>query len=75
MQEYLDDGGICTTKYDAKYRNITVMISVNGVEVQCYRMIGDGIENLAVGDTITVTGMIENYKGHVNFSQGCALQK
>ena len=62
------------TKYNSQYKNITVVILVNGVEVECYRMLGDGIKDLAVGDTITVSGMIENYKGKIQFSQGSALQ-
>ncbi len=62
------------TKYSSQYKNITVIILVNGVEVECYRMLGDGIKDLAVGDTITVSGMIMNYKGKIQFCQGSALQ-
>ena len=61
------------SKYDSKYNNITVILQVNGVDVECYRLRGDGIKNLKVGDTISVTGMIENYKGSIQFSQGCVL--
>ena len=64
-----------TTKYDSKYKNVTLYISVNGVDVECYRMLGEGCDKVAVGDTITVSGMIENYKGKIQFSQGAMLQQ
>ena len=41
--------------------------------VQCYRLTGDGVANLAVGDTITVAGTIKNYKGTVEFDKNCQL--
>ena len=53
--------------YSAQYHNITVTIKVNGKNIQCYRMVGDGIEDIAVGDTITVSGIIENYNGKLEF--------
>ena len=54
-------------EYSAQYHNITVTIKVNGKNIQCYRMVGDGIEDIAVGDTITVSGIIENYNGKLEF--------
>ncbi len=62
--------------YSEQYGNITVNIVVNGLTdmvVQCYRLTGDGIENLAVGDEITVGGVIKNYKGTIEFDKGCTL--
>ena len=41
--------------------------------VQCYRLSGEGAKDLAVGDTITVTGTIKNYKGTIEFDKGCTL--
>jgi len=64
------------TAYSEKYGNITVNIVVNGLTdmvVQCYRLTGSGIEKLAVGDEITVGGVIKNYKGTVEFDKGCTL--
>ncbi len=64
------------TAYSEQYGNITVNIVVNGLEdmvVQCYRLTGDGVANLAVGDTITVAGTIKNYKGTVEFDKNCTL--
>ena len=49
---------------------------VNGLEdmvVQCYRLTGDGVATLAIGDEITVGGNIKNYKGTVEFDKGCTL--
>ena len=54
------------------YTSATCNISVNGTTVQCYRM--DGADtSLAVGDTITVTGYLMNFKGTIEFSQGCTM--
>lgn len=64
------------TAYSAEYGNITVTIVMGGVEeykVQCYRLTGEGAADLQVGDTITVTGTIKNYKGTIEFDKGCTL--
>lgn len=55
-------------EYDPDYQNITVTMDVNGTAIQCFRLTGDDIENIAVGDTITVTGNMENYGGKLEFS-------
>lgn len=55
-------------EYDPDYNNITVTIDVNGTKIQCFRLTGEGIELIAVGDTITVTGNMENYGGKLEFS-------
>ena len=62
--------------YSPDYKNITVNMVVAGLSdnwIQCYRLSGEGCEDLAVGDTITVTGMIKNYKGTIEFDKGCTL--
>lgn len=64
------------TEYSEEYKNITVTIVVAGMEdnkIQCYRLSGEGAAELAVGDTITVTGVIKNYKGTIEFDKGCTL--
>lgn len=64
------------TAYSADYKNITVTIVVDGKEdmpVQCFRLKGDGCENLAVGDAITVEGTFTNYNGTIEFAAGCAF--
>ena len=66
------------TAWNDQYGNITVTIKVSGKEakpIMCYRLKGDGAKDLAVGDTITVTGILKNYKGTVEFDAGCTLDK
>ena len=64
------------TVYSAEYKNITVTIAVEGAEdmpIMCYRLKGEGIEDLAVGNIITVTGTLKNYSGTIEFDAGCTL--
>ena len=64
------------TAYSPDYKNITVDMVVAGMadyQIQCYRLSGEGAEGLAIGDTITVTGTIKNYKGTIEFDKGCTL--
>ncbi len=61
------------TEYSEQYSNITVTIEVEGKAIQCFRLKGDGAATLAVGDTITVTGTLKNYKGTIEFDAGCTL--
>ena len=60
-------------KYTTEYKNVTVTMKVNGVRIKAYRMKGDGVEKVKVGDTITVSGQMENYGGVIEFSSGCAM--
>ncbi len=67
-----------TTEYNSAYKNITVIIEVENQELTCYRLRGDGAENLKVGDVITVTGRIKNYLHsngdcEIEFDQGCTF--
>lgn len=62
--------------YDAYYENITVTIAVPGREdkpIVCYRLQGDGAETLSEGALIRVCGYLLNYRGTVEFEQGCYL--
>ena len=64
------------TPYSAEYGNITVTIVVGGLTeypIQCYRLAGEGVDTLAVGEAITVEGVIKNYKGTIEFDAGCTL--
>ncbi|MBQ7358845.1 MAG: hypothetical protein IJW63_01980 [Lachnospiraceae bacterium] len=64
------------TAWSDEYQNITVTIVVAGLEdypIMCYRLSGEGAKDLAVGDVITVTGIIKNYKGTIEFDKGCTL--
>ena len=59
--------------YSEQYGNITVTIETEGQLLQCFRLKGDTAATLAVGDKITVTGYISNYKGAVQFGAGCTF--
>ncbi len=64
------------TPWSDQYKNITVTIVCDGDEahpMMCYRLAGDGADKLAIGDLITVTGKIKNYKGTIEFDAGCTL--
>ena len=41
--------------------------------IYCYKLQGDGIDTLQVGDTVTVYGKIKNYQGIVEFDKNCLL--
>ena len=69
--------------YSSSYKNISVVIAVEGLEdkpILCYRMIDNAnlsleysIADLIVGDTITVTGSIKNFKGTIEFDAKCTM--
>ncbi len=61
------------TAYNEQYNNVTVNIKIGETVIQCFRLIG-GAE-LQVGDVITVTGNIKNYKGTVEFDAKCTYSK
>ena len=64
------------TAWSEQYGNITVTIQVGELTdklIQCYRLKGDGAKDLKVGDKITVTGTLKNYKGTIEFDAGCTL--
>ncbi len=69
------------TPYSEQYKNVTVTIAVDGTDgktIECFRLKGEGAENLKVGDKITVTGTIKNYAdssetGKVEFDAGCTF--
>ena len=61
------------SEYSEQYGNITVNLDIDGQVFQCYRLKGEGVADLAVGDTITAAGIIKNYKGTIEFDAGCVL--
>ena len=61
------------TEYSEQYGNITVNIKVGEYIIQCFRLIGG--QDLKVGDIITVTGLLKNYKGTVEFDSKCTYTK
>lgn len=66
------------TPYSDDYKNITITIAIEGREdkpIHCYRLKGDGANALAAGDTVTVSGVVTNYGGKIQFNSGCKLDK
>ena len=66
------------TPYDPGYKNLTVTIIVGDLTdmpMKCYRLKGDGAENIKVGDTITVSGTLKNYNGTIEFDAGCMIDE
>ena len=64
------------TPYSEQYKNITVTIVIEGREdkpIMCFRLKGEGADALKEGDVITVTGLIKNYNGTIEFDSGCKL--
>ena len=64
------------TPYSEQYSNVTVTIVVDGREskpIKCYRLKGTNADKVAAGDLITVTGIIKNYNGTIEFDQGCEM--
>ena len=61
------------TKYSEQYGNITVNIQVADKEIQCFRLKGEGAETLKVGDKITVTGILKNFSGTIEFDRDCTF--
>ena len=62
--------------YSEQYGNITVNIQVGGLDdyiIQCYRLTGGA--DLQIGDVITVSGIIKDYKGTKEFDKGCTYEK
>ena len=64
------------TAWSDEYQNITVTIQVGELAdqpIQCFRLTGEGAKDLKEGDEITVTGILKNYKGTIEFDKGCVL--
>ncbi len=61
--------------YSPSYSTIQLTIVVGDMTdkpVVCYKLGGEGIDKVEVGDTITVTGPLKNYKDTYEFN-GCTL--
>lgn len=63
------------TPYDPNYDNITVNFRVEGTDIKCYRLKGNGIKDIKPNDTITVKGIIKNFNGIIEFDTGCTMTK
>lgn len=66
------------TAYSVQYKNITVTMNVPGTTnkpIIAYRLSGVGCDTMKVGDTITVKGLLMNYNGKYEFTNGCICTK
>lgn len=64
------------TAWSDTYGNISVTMVCAGAEnmpILCYRLKGEGAQDLQVGDIITVEGILKNYKGTIELDLGCQL--
>ena len=64
------------TPYDSGYKNLSMTIVIEGCEdkpLYCYRAKGEGADTLAVGDTVSVTGYLMNYKGGIQYGAGSII--
>ena len=64
------------TAWSDQYKNITVTIQVGDKAdklIQCFRLKGEGAQDLKEGDAITVEGVLKNYNGKIEFDAGCVL--
>ena len=68
-----------TDGYSSQYHNITVEMVVGSKTdkpILCYHLKDgtvSGVDSLYPGDTITVEGTLTNYKGTIEFADGCLL--
>ncbi len=63
-----------TDGYSEQYKNISFKLS-DGAEILCYRAKGDEAANVAVGDTITLTGKVQNYGGTIELVQAVISER
>ena len=59
--------------YSEEYNNITFYVDVEGTQVYCYRVKGEGMDTLAVGDTVKVEGKLTAYNGTAQFDKTAAV--
>ncbi|MBO4770575.1 MAG: hypothetical protein J5563_07345 [Clostridia bacterium] len=61
------------TPYNADNKDVTITIEVEGKEIQCYKLTGDGVDIIDTDDTVKVTGYLKDYRGTKEFDAGCTL--
>ena len=76
-KEYLDGEFTVTGKvteitadYSEQYKNISFMLSDGVASILVYRTKGDEAANVKVGDTVTLTGKVQNYGGTIEIVNG-----
>ena len=56
-----------TDAYSSQYKNITFILTDGTADILVFRSKGECAATLKVGDTVTVTGEVINYKGTIEF--------
>ena len=59
-----------TAEYSDQYKNISFMLSDGVASILVYRTKGDEAANVKVGDTVTLTGKVQNYSGTIEIVNG-----
>lgn len=59
-----------TAEYSEQYKNISFMLSDGVASILVYRTKGDEAANVKVGDTVTLTGKVQNYGGTIEIVNG-----
>ena len=54
-----------TAEYSEQYKNISFMLSDGTASILVFRTKGDEAANVKVGDTVTLTGKVQNYGGTI----------
>ncbi len=61
-------------KYSSEYGDVCLYFTVSGKSIYCYWLKGD-VENIRVGDTLTVEGTIKNYNGTIEFDKPALVKR
>ena len=59
-----------TAEYSEQYKNISFMLSDGVASILVYRTKGEEAANVKVGDTVTLTGKVQNYGGTIEIVNG-----
>ena len=58
-----------TEAYTTQYKNVSFYLKDSSGSILCFRVKGDAASSVSEGDTITLTGSIQNYNGTIEFVQ------
>ena len=64
-----------TGAYNSSYKNVSFILSDGTEGVECFRVSGDEAANVKVGDTITLIGLMKNYKGTLEFVNAVIVER
>ena len=64
-----------TGAYNSSYKNVSFILSDGTEGIECFRVSGDEAANVKVGDTITLIGLMKNYKGTLEFVDAVIVER